>query len=536
MKPELAEVPFDDPAPPKPLNGHAESFETAVPIQSRVQSVEDRGHLERKPLVRELPHSVDAEVCVLSAVLLDGQAMLQRCIDGKLTPSSFYDTKHGLVFETLLAMAARQIPIETFTIAEEMRASRTLDSIGGIPFLIQVSGKLPTVATAAHFITKVREYAALRAIIRESLRTSEDAYQVTGDIEEFGQETKRRLDAALSSSASPSALTAWSGRRAGVGRPIKDDQPTLFLRDVPLFNRSNLGIVTALQKSGKSATVGAIIASIIAGPERRGDCLGFKAHNAHQHAVLHLDTEQSPKDHEALIATALRRAEADALPAWFHSYGVKGIGADDLRTMHRRVLRELHRLYGGIYMSILDGVAEFVIDTNDPKECNPLVTDLDALATEYDCSIVGVLHLNPNPTGNNPTKSRGHLGSQLERKCETDLRLVKDQNGVTTMFTSIARHAPIFEKDGLRFSWDNDDGMHLSTESRRATQDSAKLARMSELAEEVWGGESGLRYSEVIIRIKKVCRIKDSAAEDKFSEMKASGAIEKQLFVWVRKT
>ncbi len=100
--------------------------------------------------------------------------------------------------------------------------------------------------------------------------------------------------------------------------------------------------------------------------------------------------------------------------------------------------------FNGLFAVIVDGVADLVLDVNDAKECNALVAKLHALAIKYDCPdrIICVIHENPNAdTG----KMRGHLGSQLERKAESNLRLRKKED-VTVVFSDRQRRrAPILE-------------------------------------------------------------------------------------------
>ncbi len=469
---------------------------------------------------RPLPHSIEAEEYLLSCCLLDGADVISRCLEARIRPESFYVAAHGIIFERILELYNRQAPMDVSVVAEELKTSKQLDAIGGYAFLTQVSSRIPTTAQAGYFIDKVREQSLLRAVIRSATGIVEDAYGFSGGIDDFLATSEERLHSLADTNSAPSAIAEWASRRAGFGRVLREELPTIYLRDVPVFNRGNLGVLTALQKSGKSAAGGAILGAIIAGPNPRGDSLGFRAHNQHAHAVLHLDTEQSPKDHEALIAVAKRRADTEQLPPWLFSYGVKGVSAEQLRRMLPRLLRELKRAHGGVYLVLLDGVADFVSDTNDAKECNPFVTDLESAATDFDCSLVAVLHLNPAPA-NQPTKSRGHLGSQLERKCETDLRLVKDADGVTTIFTASARHAPIFEKDGPRFSWDSKAEMHLSLEQTKGSaKESAEVEALRELAADVFGERSSLRFSDLISAIETTRKCSERTAGRKFDGMK----------------
>src|SRR3954468_20650316 len=78
---------------------------------------------------RSLPHSLEAEEYLLSCCLLDGADVLSRCLEARIKPESFYDNKHGIVYERLLELYNRQQPIDVSVVAEELKTARQLDAI-----------------------------------------------------------------------------------------------------------------------------------------------------------------------------------------------------------------------------------------------------------------------------------------------------------------------------------------------------------------------------------------------------------------------
>ena len=61
---------------------------------------------------RTLPHSIEAEEYLLSCCLLDGSDVVSRCLEARIRPESFYVSAHGVVFEKLLDLYNRQMPID----------------------------------------------------------------------------------------------------------------------------------------------------------------------------------------------------------------------------------------------------------------------------------------------------------------------------------------------------------------------------------------------------------------------------------------
>ena len=154
---------------------------------------------------RSLPHSVEAEEYLLSCCLLDGGDVISRCLEARIRPESFYDPKHGIVYERLLDLYNRQAPIDVSVVAEELKTSRQLDAVGGYAFLTQVSSRIPTTAQAGYFIDKVREQSLLREIIRSATGAVEDCYNFSGGIDEFVDQVEQRIFSVTQNRVSESA-------------------------------------------------------------------------------------------------------------------------------------------------------------------------------------------------------------------------------------------------------------------------------------------------------------------------------------------
>ena len=145
------------------------------------------------PVGRTLPHSVEAEEYLLSCCLLDGSEVVSRCLEARLRPESFYVPAHGIIFERLLDLYNRQMPIDVSIVAEELKTAKQLDAVGGYAFLTQVSSRIPTTAQAGYFIEKVREQSLLREIIRSATGAAEECYNFSGGIDEFVDQVETRI-------------------------------------------------------------------------------------------------------------------------------------------------------------------------------------------------------------------------------------------------------------------------------------------------------------------------------------------------------
>lgn len=230
------------------------------------------------------------------------------------------------------------------------------------------------------------------------------------------------------------------------------------LQDKIVATPGNLGTITAAIKVGKSAVMGAAISSAICqDPDGQYDFLTFKGFNPNQFAVIHFDTEQSPDDYWFTVNRMLTRSGISEPPKNLFSYCFTGLTSKQIWECVQQVYIIAANQCGGIHSVFIDGIGDLVADVNDPEECNALVCALHDLSIRYDCHTMSAIHFNPGTE-----KSRGHLGSQIERKSETNLALDKSDGEITRIWSTRNRRAGIPKTEGPCFRYDPERGMHVS--------------------------------------------------------------------------
>lgn len=129
---------------------------------------------------RLLPHSLEAEECLLSCCMMEDADTLAMSVAAGITPDSFYDPKHAVIYASLCRLLHASKPVAIHVLAEELKTSRELEAVGGYAVLAQVSRVSPTTAQAGYYVEKVIEMATLRALIRSATKAVEDSYAWTG--------------------------------------------------------------------------------------------------------------------------------------------------------------------------------------------------------------------------------------------------------------------------------------------------------------------------------------------------------------------
>lgn len=126
------------------------------------------------------PHSVEAEQSVLGAMLLDKEA-INTAIE-IIRPDDFYKDANKEVYEAMLVLNNRNEPIDLITLSEELKRRGTLESIGGLTYLANLSSSIATTANTKYYCEIVQEKSILRRLISTSNEVMGLAYDNSEDV------------------------------------------------------------------------------------------------------------------------------------------------------------------------------------------------------------------------------------------------------------------------------------------------------------------------------------------------------------------
>jgi hypothetical protein len=196
---------------------------------------------------RTPPHSQEAEEYLLSCCLLDGGDTLAKAQAAELSPQVFYVKANGVIFGKLCEIQQRSPPVAIEKLIEELRTSKQLEAVGGVPYLMQVSGRIPTTAQASYFIEKVRELWVVRESIEANLASVEAGFNYQGGLGEFLATNRARLEKIADDAPRHAQLFEWD---ALLAFDAKHD-PSCFYGDRFLC-RQQAAIIAAPSGIGKS--------------------------------------------------------------------------------------------------------------------------------------------------------------------------------------------------------------------------------------------------------------------------------------------
>ena len=112
-------------------------------------------------LVRQMPHSPEAEQAVLGSMLIDAECV--KDVMDQLRPEDFYLRANREIFETIYSMFVYSKPIDGVTVAGEMEKNG-LYSDNTRSYLLQLMEVTPTSANVMEYAKIVRDKALMRAV------------------------------------------------------------------------------------------------------------------------------------------------------------------------------------------------------------------------------------------------------------------------------------------------------------------------------------------------------------------------------------
>lgn len=138
---------------------------------------------------RPLPYSIEAERAVIGAVLLEEAAMDDVYL---LKPAAF-TPGHRKIFSVLVELYEAGDPIDLVSIATRLQEKAWLEQVGGIPYVTQLAGAVPTAANVGHYIKIVEDMHTKRKLIEEARFINEIA-RADADAAEIISSTQAKLD------------------------------------------------------------------------------------------------------------------------------------------------------------------------------------------------------------------------------------------------------------------------------------------------------------------------------------------------------
>jgi DNA-binding transcriptional ArsR family regulator len=142
---------------------------------------------------KQLPSNIDAERCILGAVLLDKSAIATA--ETLLSTTDFFFDHHRKIWKGMLSLAGDNLPIDLVILAQRLQETRDLESAGGTPYLASLADGMPRVSNVEHYAKIVKDAAERRSLIHLADKLQERAWESEGTLSDVVAAAQERLAA-----------------------------------------------------------------------------------------------------------------------------------------------------------------------------------------------------------------------------------------------------------------------------------------------------------------------------------------------------
>jgi replicative DNA helicase len=140
---------------------------------------------------RTLPHNLEAEKCVLGAILINNQAFNQAA--EVIVPEDFFRDAHRRIYERMIELTDRNDPVDLVTLKDELVRVGDLEEVGGPAYISALTDGVPRSANVEHYARIVKEKSTLRRLIQSATDVLSRAYDAEEDPDTLLDDAERSI-------------------------------------------------------------------------------------------------------------------------------------------------------------------------------------------------------------------------------------------------------------------------------------------------------------------------------------------------------
>lgn len=393
------------------------------------------------PIMRSLPHNLDAEQSVLGSMIIDKNAIAQAA--ETLKSEDFYRDAHKVIYAAIIQLFQKDTPVDMVTLIEYLRSTEKLEAAGGISYITELSNSVPSTANLNSYVKIVDEKATLRKLIKASNEIIEKSYSDQGAVEnvmDFAQKKVFDIAEKRSSSDYESISTVLERGFIEIERMFNDKGQ---LTGVPSgftdldaktsgFQKGDMILVAARPSMGKTtfalnlcqhAALRANKSVVIFSLEMPKEQLAYKLLCAEANVDMQkLRTGQlDDQDWESIA-----RASGPLAASKIYIDDSAGISVMEMRSKCRRIKMEHGVDFIMIdYLQLMSGSGE-----SRQQEVSEISRNIKALAKEMQCPVIALSQLSRAPeqrADHRPMLSDLRESGSIEQDADLVMFLYRDE-------------------------------------------------------------------------------------------------------------
>ena len=203
-----------------------------------------------------------------------------------------------------------------------------------------------------------------------------------------------------------------------IDKEVPPPPVAIYIGDSPACTFGNFSASIGKPKGKKTFNVSAMTAAAMT----NSTILNYRGNMPpNQNGILYFDTEQSTYHAFRVfkrIATLTRKSNQE-INERIKYFALRKYSVEDRIGMIDHKIRNTP----AVGLVIIDGIRDLMLDINNPREATLIVNYLMNWTEEFNLHLHTVIHQNKGD-GN----ARGHIGTEINNKSETVLRVEKDKN------------------------------------------------------------------------------------------------------------
>jgi hypothetical protein len=374
----------------------------------------------------------------------------------ELTPDIFQ-----LLNVHLKAMDIRELKCSTDEALKDIRNNDNLTAKDRIRLTKDIRDEHQVKMKALQVNQSISTDAAFDSLLMDNIlhrENSENNSETTVRIEPINREDNESIEDKIQREYNDNTdqeqqKTLWSDgvHIPGIHPPRPKLKPRVYIDGESFVTAHNLSMIQAPPGIGKSSICESILSNVL-----NKDCegLGLYVDEEVERAVF-FDCERDLSLIDESNEVMLKRANIKE-----HNTKAIIVGLREsfsIAEKKQRIIQVVEHIQPQLIM--IDGVADLVLDTNGIEHTNNAYLWLMEIIVKYDLSIIVTLHPNKGTT-----TARGHIGSEMLRRCEGVIEVSENIEGIRTMQVTKARRS---KKTKASFKWDEDVQMMVSCDVKQ---------------------------------------------------------------------
>jgi replicative DNA helicase len=110
-----------------------------------------------------------------------------------ISQDAFYAEKHRIIYRAMLALYAKNEPIDIESVRAKLADEGQLEAVGGIAYLSELAADVPAASNARHYASQVQKKHMLRSLIDAGEFVAELGYDEAGELDETLDKAEKKI-------------------------------------------------------------------------------------------------------------------------------------------------------------------------------------------------------------------------------------------------------------------------------------------------------------------------------------------------------